>query len=99
MRVRSNIKFELDPEAEAGYKKNQLRTLSVYAKPNRDLDNQARPFTHIMTYDQVRFRRNNQLREIDDIKHRLNRNKVRICAFMCLSARLISPLKKLRLLC
>lgn len=70
------MKLEYNPQEDPNYNKFQHRTLSVYGKQQRNYDMVSRPFSAIMGYNQIKYRRNNQLREIEDIKNRLNRNKV-----------------------
>jgi len=60
----------------------QPRTLSVYGKKTTEYDMINRPLTSFAYNDRIKFMANNQLREIDEIKKRLNRNKVRINCLM-----------------
>lgn len=70
-----SIKTEI--EVTDGHKVASIRTMSVYG--NRDIKHeiQDRPFTAIMQTDTLKFSRNNELREIDQIKKRFNRHEVK----------------------
>ena len=70
-----SIKTEI--EVTDGHKVAAIRTMSVYG--NRDIKHeiQDRPFTAIMQTDTLKFSRNNELREIDQIKKRFNRHEVK----------------------
>lgn len=66
-------------EIDEGDKVKAIRTMSVYG--NRDVKHeiQDRPFTAIMETDPLKFSRNNELREIHQIKKRFNRYEVHSC--------------------
>lgn len=50
----------------------------MYAKKDKSFDVVDRPLTSFLSTNQYKFSRNNQMREIQDIKDRLVRNKVNI---------------------
>lgn len=56
--------------------KNVHRTMSVYGNKDKKLEVMDRPFTAIMQGDDIKYARNNELREIENIKKRFNRNEV-----------------------
>ena len=68
-------------KSEAGNDPNTIvrptyRTMSVYGNKNRNLEINERPFTAILQTDMLKYGRNNDLREIDNIKKRLNKYDV-----------------------
>ena len=82
-RKRTGLTYQVDddPEAQQSSLNKPKRTLSVYGKRTQHLDVVDRPLTSFMQNDKYMFMRNNQIREIESLKHRLNRNKVKLLYF------------------
>lgn len=67
----TNLSNNNSPVARPAY-----RTMSVYGNKTKNLEVNDRPFTAVLETDILKFGRNNDLREIDNIKKRLNKYEV-----------------------
>lgn len=65
----------IDLTGNTGIRKG-LRTMSVYGQKNTVHEVISRPFTALLQNDEIKFARNNELREIEMVKRRLNKNDV-----------------------
>ena len=74
--VRSKTKLRPIEERMPELVRNQRATMSVYGRKEVAHDIVERPFTSVLNHDEVKFNRNNELREIDEVKKRLNKYHV-----------------------
>jgi hypothetical protein len=76
--VRSKTKLKAIEERMPELTRNARATMSVYGRKEVAHDIVERPFTSVLQNDEIKFNRNNELREIDEVKKRLNKYHVTI---------------------